>query len=230
MSQMADWKRLAVGHLVDAHGGGQDQRVVLTRSDLDAVCVADPEPALGDLSDLVAVPFDLELVIDDVPLRAELATALDLDRVPIAQRRDQRFLDRRHGVPVAFDLHRVADRELALLDLEDLFPRGRLEDEGLANPHRLAVDLENAIPAVGLDPVIVADREQLFAHAVARAGGVGMAVQESHAVDVPRSPHRAHRPFRVTPEPRPARVRTPRSGGATPGARTATSRDRPAAP
>ena len=37
---------LAARHLVDADGRGEDQRVVLSRGDLDPVCVANPEPAL----------------------------------------------------------------------------------------------------------------------------------------------------------------------------------------
>ncbi len=45
--------------------------------DLDPVGVADPEPALGDLGDGVAVTLDLVLMIDEVALGAEVATILE---------------------------------------------------------------------------------------------------------------------------------------------------------
>jgi hypothetical protein len=63
--------RSAAGHLVDADADSEDERVVLVRGDLDAVGIADSEPALGDLRDLVAASLDLVLVV-----------ALDLDRYP----------------------------------------------------------------------------------------------------------------------------------------------------
>ena len=69
-SRPPDGSRSAAGHLVDAHGRGQDQRVVLPRGDLDPVGLPHPEPPLGDLGHLVAVALDLEFVIDDVALRA----------------------------------------------------------------------------------------------------------------------------------------------------------------
>src|SRR3954469_24531736 len=91
-------ERLSVGlsaaHLVDADGAGEDQRVVLTWRDLDPVGVTDAEPAFRDLGDLVAVAFEAELVVEDVALRLQVGSALDLDRVAVAQRADERLLDR----------------------------------------------------------------------------------------------------------------------------------------
>ena len=48
--------RSAAGHLVDAYGGGEDERLLLARCDLDAVGLPDPEPALGQLGDSLAAP------------------------------------------------------------------------------------------------------------------------------------------------------------------------------
>src|SRR5207249_4470306 len=69
------------------------------------------------------------------------------------------------------DRHLVADAELPLLDLRDLAPARILEHEGLADPKRLAVDLEGAVAFLVLDPVVVADGQQLLSHAVAGTAG-----------------------------------------------------------
>ena len=45
------------------------------------------------------------------------------------------------------------------------------EDERLADAKRLAVDAKGIVSGLVLDPVIVANREQLLAHPVARAAG-----------------------------------------------------------
>src|SRR5262249_31593463 len=159
---------LAARHLVDADGRGQEQRVVLSRRDLNPVPVAAPAPALGDLRHLDRVALDLVLVIDDVALGAQLGVVLYLDREAVPQRRDQRLLDRRHRVPIALDFHGVADVQLLLLDLEELITRWALQDERLTDAESFSVDLERALPVLGLDPIVVADREQLPAPPVAR--------------------------------------------------------------
>src|SRR5262249_15520409 len=61
----------------------------------------------------------------------------------------------------------VAHAQLALLDRVELLARRGLEHECLADAERLAVDLERAL-ALLLDPEVVADREDLFAHRVKR--------------------------------------------------------------
>src|SRR5207237_9435680 len=66
-------------HLVDADGRGEDQRVVLSGRDLDPVGVADPEPALGDLRDLVPVALVLVLVIDYVAFGPALVVVFVFD-------------------------------------------------------------------------------------------------------------------------------------------------------
>ncbi len=76
----------ASADLVDTDRGRQDQGVVLAGGDLDSVRVADPEPALRDLRDLVAASLDLELVVDDVALGLEVVPVLDLDREAVAKR------------------------------------------------------------------------------------------------------------------------------------------------
>src|SRR4051794_623638 len=167
-------------HLVDAHRCREDQSRALLRADLDPIRIADPEPALGDLSDLLATARDLVLVIDDVSLGPQLATVLELDREALAQGRDQCLLHRRHRLPVPLDLHGVADVELLLLDLKELLTRGALEDECAPDPKRLAVDLECALAGFGLDPGVVADREQLLLHLVARATEPAVLAQQPH--------------------------------------------------
>src|SRR5262245_23915489 len=120
-----------VRHLVDADRDREDQGVVLAGSDLDAVGVADAEPALRHLGHGVAATLDLVLVVDDVPLRLQVLAAFDRDREPLAERRDQSLLDRRHGLAAALDPHRVPDLQELLLDLVELGAGGIQEREGV---------------------------------------------------------------------------------------------------
>src|SRR5436190_20128501 len=115
---MGGWKSclLAAAHLVGADGGGDDEGVVLLFRYLDAVRVADAEPARRHLGHSVAVPFDLVLVVDDVALGLEVVTALDVDRVAVAKGADERLLDRRNRFTVLLDFHRLAHANLLALD------------------------------------------------------------------------------------------------------------------
>ena len=84
---------------------------------------------------------------------------------------DQRLVNGGGGVASALDGDLVADGQLALLDPRDLAAGGILEDEGLAQADRLAVDLVGPVALLVLDPEVVADGEELLAHeeALARA-------------------------------------------------------------
>src|SRR6185436_14243293 len=116
--------------------------------------------------------------------------AVDVDREAVADPHE-RLLDRRVRGAGALDHHLVADAELALLDLRDLVATGVLEDERVAEAHRLAVDPEGAVALLVLDPVVVSDRDQLLAHLVADGRGVLVAVSsQGHGVPpwVSRSP------------------------------------------
>src|SRR3954453_24093479 len=64
------------------------------------------------------------------------------------------------------DLHRVLDPGDAFLDLGQLVPVEIFEDQRLAQPQRLAVDLVGPLAGVGLDPVVIADGYQPLAHLV----------------------------------------------------------------
>src|SRR5262249_52280332 len=132
--------------------------------------LADPKPGLRDASDNFPVPLDLVLVVNEVALRLHLAAALQVDREAVPDA-DERLPDRGSRGPVPLDFHLVADAEFALLNLGDLVPVRVLDDERLANPHRLAVDPEGVIPVLIVDPVVVAYREQLLLHLVARPPG-----------------------------------------------------------
>ncbi len=80
-----------MGHPVDADHNSRDQRVVLAGSNLDASGVPNPEPALGDLSDVVTVALDLHCVPDVQGLLLDLeqlaaGRVLQDQRVPEADR------------------------------------------------------------------------------------------------------------------------------------------------
>src|SRR5207237_6860991 len=70
--------RSVTPHLVDRHGQGEQQRLVLTFPDLDAVGLAYPQPLLRHRRDDVPVALDLVLVVEDVALRLEVFAVLDV--------------------------------------------------------------------------------------------------------------------------------------------------------
>jgi hypothetical protein len=65
-SQSSTAYLLAAAHLIEAHRKRENQCVVLPRLNFDPVRVPDAEPALRHLGDLLAVPLELELMVDDV--------------------------------------------------------------------------------------------------------------------------------------------------------------------
>src|SRR5205085_2054807 len=105
---------------------------------------------------------------------------VDVDREPLAQRRDQRLLDGRDSLAAALDLHRVSNAQHLLLDPEQLRSGGILEHERLPHPQCLAVHLERALAFLVLDPEVVADREHPFAHPVPRPALVTPAPEQRH--------------------------------------------------
>src|SRR5690554_6396455 len=86
---------LIVYHLVDCGRYRKDQCVVLSRGNLHAVGVPDPEPLLRDLGDPVPPGADPVLVVQDVSLDIHLRSVSHPDRPPVAERGDQGFFDRR---------------------------------------------------------------------------------------------------------------------------------------
>ena len=96
-------------------------------------------------------------------MRLHVGAVLDVDREAIPDP-DERLVDGGGCVASALDRDLVADAELALLDPGQLVARGVLEDEGLSNAQRLAVDLVDPLAPIVLDPEVVADRQQLLAH------------------------------------------------------------------
>src|SRR6516162_8758401 len=87
-----------VGHVVKHRGNGQDQDVVLARSDFDTVGVPDAKPSLGNLGDLRAVLLDRVFMIHDVALNPQVRAIFAVDHPAFPQRRDHRLVD--HGQPV----------------------------------------------------------------------------------------------------------------------------------
>ena len=122
--------------------------------------------ALPTSAILPAGPSISYCVVDDVALDLPRAARRELDVVALAERRDQRLLDRRDGAGVGLDGHHVADRDELLLDQVLVVPGGVLEVQRLADPEHLAVDLEHPLAGAVLDPEVVADGHHLLLHLV----------------------------------------------------------------
>ncbi len=86
--------------------------------------------------------------------------------------------------PGILDLHRVLHPQHALLDLAQLAAGAVLKEQRLPHAQRLAVDLENPLAALVLDPEVVADRDQVLPHLVA----VGAAAAKRPRAASPWSP------------------------------------------
>src|SRR5215216_3459030 len=169
----------AGGERVDGNRDREDERGVLACRNVDAVGLAHAKPLLGDRRHSVAVALDLVLVVADAPVRRHIGAVLDVHREAISDPH-QRLVDGRGGVALALDRDLVADAELALLDPGNLVPRRVLEDKGLSDAKRLAVDLEGPFTQPVLNPVVVADRQQLLAHLKPLAIGLVAAPQQTH--------------------------------------------------
>ena len=124
------------------------------------------------LVDVKAVrPLARPVTLPELKARPELAEAYERGDDEAIADSDQRLVDGRGGVASALDGDLVADAQLALLDPRDLVARGVLEDEGLPEANRLAVDLVGPLALLVLDPEVIADRQQLLAHEKPLASG-----------------------------------------------------------
>src|SRR5262249_34910477 len=63
----------------------------------------------------------------------------------------------------------VPDAEHPLLDLAQLAPVHVLEPDRLADPQRLAVELEHPLATIVFDHIVIADGDHALAHLVPRA-------------------------------------------------------------
>jgi hypothetical protein len=63
---------------------------------------------------------------------------------------------------------RNPDAQHPFLDLAQLAPVHVLEQDGLADPQRLSVELEHPLATVIFDHIVIADRDHALAHLVPR--------------------------------------------------------------
>ena len=82
---MADPSEKVVGQGVDGDGDRQQQHGGVLVVDVDAVGVPGAEPLLGDRGDRVALAFDLVLVVDEVAMRLQVGTVVDVDLEAVAE-------------------------------------------------------------------------------------------------------------------------------------------------
>src|SRR5215213_5968898 len=184
--------RSSADQVVYADRDGQDEGVVLAGGDRHPVAFADPEPAFGDVGDRDAVVGDLVLVIQDVALCFQRIAPGQLDGEPVAQRGDDRLLDRGDLVAAVLDGHGVAGPQQPLLQLHQLVAVPVLDEDGVAHPQDLGVDMEDPLALVVLDPEVVPDRQQLLAQQVA-----GTLVRRFATFLILPPPSPEHRPSRV---------------------------------
>jgi hypothetical protein len=157
-----------VGHLVDRDGDREDESIVLARGGLDAVCVAQREPALRYAGYRVFSAAELVLVVQDVPLSDDVLASLHVDREFVAKRRKKCLADRGDGCARAQDLHALAQGELLLMDRRYLAALQILEHEGVAQAHDLPVYPEDRVAVLVRDVEILAERDEPLPHGVTR--------------------------------------------------------------
>src|SRR5215207_4138813 len=130
--------------LVDHHGAGKDEHVVLPLGDLDAVGVAQGEPALRHRRYLPVSTLEDVLVVEEIALRLEIVRPRHV-----------------YGKPM------VKEGEQLLTDERQLVPRQILERELTPEAERLAVDEVDLTALIVADVVVVAPRQELLLQHVA---------------------------------------------------------------
>jgi len=63
-------------HHINGDGNCQDDDIILTGFDLHTIGIGQPEPALGDLSDLAAAIADSVLVVQDIAFHLQIIEPL----------------------------------------------------------------------------------------------------------------------------------------------------------
>ena len=147
---------------VDADGDGDDERVVLARPDLHPVGVPDPEPLPGDPPHQPPVAGELPVLVREVAGGLKPRPVGERDLVAVPDGREERGADRGDDPVAVLDVHRVAHREQLLADERPDVAGGVPELEGLAEAQRLAVDEEDPVPVLVLDPEISREGEDAF--------------------------------------------------------------------
>jgi hypothetical protein len=147
---------------VDADGDGDDEGVILARLDLYPVGVPDAEPLPGDPPHHPPVGGELPVLVREVAGRLKPRPVGERDLVPVPDGREERGPDRGDDPVAVLDVHRVAHREQLLAD-ESTKVAGRVPElKGLAEAQRLAVDEEDPLPVLVLDPEISLEGKDAF--------------------------------------------------------------------
>src|SRR6185437_10581935 len=114
------------------------------------------------------------------------------------ERVDHGLVDDRDPVAVRpFDLHAVPHMQHPFLDLAQLTAVHVLEQDGLPDPQRLAVQLEDMLALLVFDFVVVADGDHALVHLVPR----GDAVEAPFFPSLPAKQCRPPCRFRCRPSP-----------------------------
>src|ERR1700730_12731912 len=136
----------------DDNSAREDQNVVLSRRDVDAVSIGDGQPALGDFGD------DLPAMREGIPVVGEVALSLQIvwamvvvHREAMAEQREERFLDNSLQLAAAMDFVGRAPGEPLLLHDGQVVAIPVLKDQSIAQREEFPIDKERVIPIGVLD-------------------------------------------------------------------------------
>src|SRR6266702_1329394 len=158
-----------VVHHVNDYRAGQNQDVIGTRSDVHTIGIGYPEPLLRDFRHAVASLVDLIFVIQNIALCFHVLRACHVNVKALAQRRDQGFLDCGEYIAIAVNAIRILDVHDLLLDRGQFVALHILKAQVLPYTEGLAINKEDALAQPILNPVVIAERDQLLPHAIAMA-------------------------------------------------------------
>src|SRR5579863_3480696 len=168
LAKAAEWPLLVALALlvlmypVNADRDGDDEGVILAWPDLHPVGVPDAEPLPGDPPHQSTVAGELPVLVREVSCRLKPRPVGERDLIAVPDGREERGADRGDDPVAVFDVHRVAQREQLFADDRADGARGILELEGLAEAQRLAVDEEDPVPVLVLDPEICREGKDAF--------------------------------------------------------------------
>ena len=164
---------LVVADLVDDHGAGEDQQVVLAGFDVHGVGVADRQPLLGDRGHHAATVAEGVVVVQETALGLVVVGAGHVDRERTAQQGEDVLAHRRHVAATQVDLPGLPDQGDLLTYEADVGTMFVADVDPLAEQREcLAVEVEPLAAVFVADGEVVAEAEDLLADQVAhvRAG------------------------------------------------------------
>src|SRR6266581_150774 len=157
----------SVGHHIDDDRYGENQNVIGPRDNIHTICISHVEPLFRDLGHALASLVDLIFMIQNIAFNFHILSTGDMNVETLAKWRDQRFLDRGKHITFAVNAIGIFDAHDPFLDGQQFVALHVFKAQVLSQAKCLAIDKKDTLIQGILNPVIIAERDQLLSHAIA---------------------------------------------------------------